>query len=311
VPVYAAVDVGSNSVHLLVAEVVGHRIDPLADESVKLGLGDTVESLGTIPAPDRDILVAELVRYAQRARALGAGGIAFVATQPLRRAADARGVVVAVEEATGVPLHVLGHEEEALLNLLGATSGRAIEQSLAVVDIGGGSTEVVVLDPGEHARSRGLAVGCATLTRSLVAHDPPTAEELTALREAARGAVPDAPPGSPRTMLAVGGTSSNLVKVVAAVGRDRAISRRRLALARRTLAGSPAAAVADRFGITEHRARLLPAGAALLEALLERYELERATAVEAGLREGVVLGLARAGDGWRDRLDALAHGWGA
>ncbi len=251
------------------------------------------------------------MRYAERARALGADRMALVATQPLRGAADARAVVAAVEAATGVAFHVLGHEEEALLNLLGATSGRAIEGSLAVVDIGGGSTEVVVLDPGEHARSQGLAVGCATLTRRLVAHDPPTPEEHAALREAAGRAMLDAPTGSPRTMLAVGGTSSNLVKVVPAAGRDRAISRRRLALARRTLAGAPAAAVAARFGITERRARLLPAGAALLEALLERYALECATAVEEGLREGVILGLAWAGDAWRDRLGALAHGWGA
>ncbi len=110
-------------------------------------------------------------------------------------------------------------------------------------------------------------------------------------------------------MLAVGGTSSNLVKVVPAAGRDRILTRRRLASARRTLEGAPVAAVAARYGIAVRRARLLPAGAALLEALMDRYDVERVSAVEEGLREGVVFALARAGAGWRDRLDALAIGW--
>jgi exopolyphosphatase / guanosine-5'-triphosphate,3'-diphosphate pyrophosphatase len=294
-----------------VAAVDGHRLQPLADESVLLGLGDTVETHGTIPEPHRGELVAELARYAERARELGATGVAIVGTQPIRRAADARAVVMAVEAATGMPLHALEHEEEGLLNLLGATAGRAIDASLAVVDIGGGSCEVVVVDPGAHARSRGLPVGCATLTRQLVLEDPPSADSVAALREHARLAVVDAPNGAPAEMIVVGGTASNLVKVVPAAGRDRALTRRRLAAAYRMLQAAPSDDVAARFGITARRAHLLPAGAALLEALIERYGVERVTAVEEGLREGVVLALARAGWGWRDRLDALAHGWGA
>ncbi len=293
------------------AAVHGHRLDPLTDESVLLGLGDTVETHGAIPEPHRGEVVAELARYAALARELGAQDVVFVGTQPLRRAADARAVVMAVEAATGVPFHVLEHAEEGLLNLLGATSGRRIAASLAVVDIGGGSSEIVVVEPGARGHSGGLSVGCATLSRRWVSHDPPTADEVAALRDAARVAVAAAPPGAPMSMVAVGGTASNLVKVVPAAGRDRILTRRRLGAARRTLVGEPAAAVATRFGITATRARLLPAGAALLEALMDRYGVERVTAVEEGLREGVVLGLARAGAGWRDRLDALAHGWGA
>ncbi len=292
------------------AAVRGHLLEPLVDELVLLGLGDTVDAHGTIPGALRAELVAVLVGYADRARTLGARGVAFVGTQPLRRAADARAVVMAVEASTGVPLHVLEHEEEGLLNLLGATAGRPIEASLAVVDIGGGSIEVVVVEPGVQARSGGLPVGGATLTARHVVHDPPTAEEIALLRAEARLAVLAAPQGAPATMIAVGGTSSNLVKVVPAAGHDRFLTRRRLAATYRMLGAAPAADVASRFGITATRARLLPAGAALLEALMEHYGVERVTAIEEGLREGVVLALARAGAEWRDRLDALANGWG-
>jgi exopolyphosphatase/guanosine-5'-triphosphate,3'-diphosphate pyrophosphatase len=293
-----------------VAAVRGHLVDPLVDESVLLGLGETVETHAAIPEPYRGELVSELARYAGRARELGARHVVFVGTQPLRRAADAAAVVAAVQAATGTPFHVLEHEEEALLNLLGATAGRSVTAALAVLDIGGGSSEVVIVEPGAHARSAGLPVGSAALTRRLVAHDPPTLEEIAALRAAARLAVADAPPGRPVEMLAVGGTASNLVKVVPAAGRDRVLTERRLAAALRTLGGSSAAVLAERHGITAKRARILPAGAAILAALMERYGVERATSVEEGLREGIVLGLARAGSGWRDRLDALAHGWG-
>jgi exopolyphosphatase/guanosine-5'-triphosphate,3'-diphosphate pyrophosphatase len=297
-------------VHLLVAAVERHRVVPLRDESVKLGLGDTVEAHGLIAGPAREELIGELVRYAATARDLGARNVAFVGTQPLRRAADARAVVSAVEAATGVPLYVLGHEEEGLLTLLGATSGRPIGEALAVVDIGGGSSEVVIVEAGARARSVGLPAGGASLSRLLVAHDPPTAAEIAALRAEARHVVGAAPAATPTRMIAVGGTSSNLVKIIPAASRDGVLTRPRLAGAFRTLGGALAADVAARFGITEKRCRILPAGAAILEALMERYGIDRVGALEEGIREGVVLALARGGAAWRDRLDALAHGWG-
>jgi exopolyphosphatase/guanosine-5'-triphosphate,3'-diphosphate pyrophosphatase len=292
-----------------VAAVAGHHVETLVDESAILGLGDVVAAHGAIPEPHRGELVAALVRFATVARDRGALDVVFVGTQPVRRAADARAVVVAVEAASGAPLHVLDHGEEGLLNLLGATGGRAVAEPLAVVDIGGGSSEVVVVEPGSRARAGALAIGGASLTRDLVTHDPPTDGEIAALREAARDHLADAPPGRPTLVLAVGGTASNLVKVVPSAGRDRILTPRRLAAAQRLLAAAPSASIADRFGIRETRARILPAGAAILEALMARYAVGRVRAVEEGIREGVVLALARSGSGWRDRLDDLAHGW--
>jgi exopolyphosphatase/pppGpp-phosphohydrolase len=108
----------------------------------------------------------------------------------------------------------------------------------------------------------------------------------------------------------VGGTASNLVKVVPGVPGDRILTPARLDAAFETLCAASAADIATRFGIRPQRARILAAGAAILEAILARYGMERATASEEGIREGLVLALARAGAGWRDRLDALAHGWG-
>ena len=291
--------------------VDGHRVAPLLDESALLGLGTTVDARGLIPPEVRGPLIATLAAYAAAARGLGAVRIAFVGTEPMRRAADARAVVVAVEDATGVPFHVVDDREEGLLTLLGATSGRVIDSDLLVVDVGGGSTQLVVVGRASRARAIGLRLGGARLTRALVAHDPPTRSEIAALRAAALAALQGGPDAAPTAIVAVGGTASNLVKVVPGVPGDRILTPERLDAAFETLCAAPATDIAARFAIRPERARILAAGAAILEAILARYGLERATASEEGIREGMVLALARAGSAWRDRLEPLAHGWGA
>ena len=283
---------------------------PLADESALLGLGTLVDAGGLIPADARGPLLATLAGCAATARGLGAERIAFVGTEPLRRAADARSVVVAVEAATGVPFHVVDHREEGLLTLLGATSGRAVEADLLVVDIGGGSTQLVLVGPGRRADATGIGIGGARLTAAHVRHDPPTESEIRELRSAAAAAIAAGPAAAPTAIVAVGGTASNLVKVVPGALEDRLVTLDRLVEALAVLRSAPADEVAARCGIRPQRARILAAGAALLEAILERYGVPRATASEEGIREGTVLALARAGAAWRDRLELLAHGWG-
>ena len=291
--------------------VDGHRVVPLLDESALLGLGTLVDARGLIPADARRSLIETLVGYAAAARGLGAERIVFVGTEPLRHAADARDVVVTIDGATGVPFHVVDHREEGLLTLLGATSGRALRADLLVIDVGGGSTQLVVVGPSRRATATGLQVGGARLTQAHVAHDPPTRSEIAALRAAASAAIRAAPHAAPTEIVAVGGTASNLVKIVPGALADRVLTPERLAAAFEVLREASAADVAARFAIRPQRARILAAGAALLEAILDRYGVPRATASEEGIREGTVLALARAGAAWRDRLEALAHGWGA
>ena len=305
----ASVDVGSNSVHLLVAVIAGQRLEPLVDESVLLGLGATVDATGSVGPARRAELVAALVRYVDTARRLGAAAITLVGTEPLRRASDADAVIDEVAQAAGEPLTVLSHEEEAYLTLLGVTSGRRVTSELGIVDVGGGSSEVVLVSPGRPARAGGVQVGSARLTAQVVAHDPPTRGEIAALRAEARARVVDAPDGHPQELVAVGGTSSNLLRVLPASALDRTLTLARLAEALDILATEPAAQASERHAVNLVRARILPAGAAILEALLLRYGLDRLSVSEAGIREGAIIAAARAGDAWRSRLPELAEGW--
>lgn len=306
--VSAAVDVGSNSVHLLVAVVGHHRLEPLVDESVFLGLG-TAADRGLLGAQVRASLVAELVRYGQVARRLGASSITFVGTEPMRRALDAATVIHEVDAASGLPLHVVGHDEEGLLNLLGVTAGRSVRTDLAVIDVGGGSSEFVAVGPGRDAVAFGIPVGGARLTERFVEDDPPSASEVAALRDAAGDLLATAPDARIRELVAVGGTASNLLKVLPAAALDHKLTRRRLADAMAVLMAEPSHEASERHAVNPIRARVLPAGAAILEAVMKRYGLDRLHVSEAGIREGTAHITAYAGACWRDRLRSLAHGW--
>jgi exopolyphosphatase/pppGpp-phosphohydrolase len=305
----AAVDVGANSVHLLVAAVRGHELLPLADESVFLGLGDRVATDGYLGTELRRELVDALARYAQTARALGADEVTFVGTEPIRRAADAATLVHEVEARTGITLHVLDHHEEGILNLLGVTLGYPLGHEIVVADIGGGSSEIILAGPGRRTSTEGLRVGCARLTQDFVRGDPPTDAEIEAMRQEARRIVAGLPDAAPTELIAVGGTASNLLRVLPPSAVDRTLSRRRIAVANAILMVQTSAEAAERHLLREMRARLLPAGAVIADAILERYGADRMRVSEQGLREGLVLATIVAGPSWRDRLESLAAGW--
>jgi exopolyphosphatase/guanosine-5'-triphosphate,3'-diphosphate pyrophosphatase len=294
-----------------VAVVAGHRLEPLVDESVFLGLGDAVHDGTALGEAARGELVATLVRYAETGRRLGAGSVTFLGTEPIRRAADAARIVAEVGAAAEAPLHVLSHEEEAYLMLIGVTEGRPVAHDMLIVDIGGGSSEFALVGPDRPAEAWGLRLGSARLTNLHVTHDPPNADEVEAMTRDAREILVDAPEATPSEIVAVGGTASNLVKVLPAAQLDRTLSPRRLGDIQAVLGTEPAELAAERHLVNPVRAHLLPAGGAIVSAILERYERESVRVSEASLREGAVLAVEHAGPAWRDRLNDLAHGWRA
>ena len=129
------------------------------------------------------------------------------------------------------------------------------------------------------------------------------------MRDAANRVVADAPKAAPADVVAVGGTASNLLKLLPATAVDRMLTRRRITVALAMLAVERSAEAAARHVIRPERARILPAGAVIVDAILEHYGLDRLRVSEGGMREGAVLAAAKAGPAWRDRLPVLVHGW--
>ncbi len=305
----ASVDLGSVSVHLLVAEIAGHRLIPIVDESVFQGLGEAVAQRGHLGAAARADLARILVGYVDSARRLGARQVTLVGTEPIRRSADAARIVAEVASASGAPLHVLTHEEEAFTTLIGVTEGLPVAHETLVVDVGGGSSEFCVVDPTTPPRAVGIRLGAARLTDRFVTHDPATPSEMAAMRAIALEAVDGALEARPVEIVAVGGTASNLLKVLLAGDGERWLTREGIAEASAILGAQPWALAAERYVIRPSRARILVAGAAILDAVLERYGVASLRVSEAGIREGTIVAVDHAGGAWRDRLAELAHGW--
>ena len=183
----AAIDLGSTSVHLLVARPDRTGLVVLHDESTFLGLGAAVDGPGSLGVSGRATLASTVGAYVDLARDIGATDPIVMGTEPLRRLEDATRIVAEVSSRTGVPLAVLEHEEEALLTLVGLTAGQAVRGDLLVVDIGGGSSELVEIGPERLARAAGVRLGAGRLTRSIVDRDPPTREQFDGARSGGRG----------------------------------------------------------------------------------------------------------------------------
>jgi len=306
--VRAAIDCGANSVHVLVAVIGADGASPLLDESTFLGLGKAARRGSLGPAKIGEF-VATVDRYAATARRLGAEQVLVLGTDPFRRARDAATAVEELHRATGLELAALGVDEEALLTLLGVTHGRRLDRSLSVCDIGGGSTEIAILEPHRPPRAVAIHAGSASLPERLNPHDPPTPRDIANLRAAAAVAVRRA--HVPRTdrFVAVGGNSRNLLRLLPSATADRSLTGERLDLILQVLAEQPAAIVADRHGVNPIRAPLLPAGAAILEAIVTQSGIDHVDVIDASAREGLLFAFDEAGDSWRSRLSELATGW--
>ena len=303
----AAIDVGSNSVHLVVGRVGGPdgpALATLVDESVLLGLGDVVDREGHVPVATRDALVETLRRYAGRAAGSGAAHLTLLGTEPLRRASNRSVVQAEVAAAIGEPLHVVSHETEAYLTLLAVTGGMPPDVPLLVVDIGGGSSETILAAPGAQAVVGTMPTGSARLTTALVEHDPPTWFEINALRAEAGRLVAALPVAEPERCVMVGGTASNVIRLLPRPG-DGLITQDGVSTLFETLAMRPADSLVEAFGINRRRAGMLAAGTALIEALMARYRLATVEVMPVSLREGAILARALAGDVWEQQLASL------
>src|SRR5262245_6461962 len=308
----AAIDLGSTSVHLLIARPDRTGLLVIDDESTFLGLGAAADGPGELGTAGRATLASTVGSYVDRARDLGVDAPIVTAAAPLRRLSDATRIVADVSARTGVPLSVLGHEEEALLTLVGLTAGNAVHADLLAVDIGGGSSEIVEIGPERLAKATGIPLGAGRLSRRIVDRDPPTREQFAELTRAAAAAFDWAPSRHPDEVVFVGGTATNLLKLLRRAGdpdRDDRLDRPALETARTIIASGPAELLGATYGIREARIRLLGAGASIIETILDRVGATSGRVVDTGIREGAIIAAERAGSGWRDRLEELAHGW--
>jgi exopolyphosphatase/guanosine-5'-triphosphate,3'-diphosphate pyrophosphatase len=283
----ACIDVGSNTTRLLVAMADGSRLHELFSERTFTRLGSACGRDGEI-ASDKLAEVASVVaRQVRIAHELGAASLRVVATAAVRQAANAPALAAAIAEACGATLEILDGEDEARLAFAGAV-GMLVEPPaglLGVVDVGGGSTELVVGTAAGGVRwSVSLPVGSGTVTASHLPTDPPSAAELARLRRKLASVFEGVAAPRPVRAYAVGGNATSLQRLVGSL----LLEREALARGLQALVTRPAGEIALRLGLHPERARLLPAAILLLDAASRALHAPLQLA-GGGLREGVVL----------------------
>jgi exopolyphosphatase/guanosine-5'-triphosphate,3'-diphosphate pyrophosphatase len=284
----AIVDVGSNSVRLLLAAVEDGRVNQLHRDRVYVRLGDDAYRLGRISSGKLDETREVAGSFAQVARQRGAERLETIVTAPGRQASNGRHLVEALSSATRAPVVVLTAEAEGRLAWEGAVARLDdLPETVAVVDLGGGSCELAVGGTGlGPAWIRSRDVGALRVTRALLPGSPAAKDAKRARREIA--AALDFDPPKPDAALAVGGTARAVGRLVGRRYGPDELEKLTKAIVRR----GPRAVVKG-SGITDERAQTLLGGTLVLAEIARRL----GTGLEVGrggLREGAALALARA-----------------
>ncbi|MFE0702445.1 exopolyphosphatase [Streptomyces sp. NPDC058872] len=300
----AGIDCGTNSIRLLVADVhpdTGDLIE-LDRRMTIVRLGQGVDRTGRLAPEALDRTFAACRAYAGVIKELGAERIRFVATSASRDAENREEFVNGVVEILGVEPEVITGDQEAAFSFTGATGELHGDDRRLVVDIGGGSTEFVVGNAHVEA-ARSVDIGCVRLTERHVRHDPPTAEEVAAIRADVRAALDLAaetvPIDTARTLVGLAGS----VTTVAAIALGlREYDSEKIHHAR--ISAAQVAEVTERLLTSTHEERaaipvihpgrvdVIVAGALVLREVVERVGAAEVVVSEHDILDGIALSVA-------------------
>ncbi|TQJ49410.1 Ppx/GppA phosphatase family protein [Phycicoccus sp. SLBN-51] len=297
------VDVGSNTVHLLVVDA-HHGAQPLPATShkIELRLSEHVTDDGHIDEQGADDLVRFIRECLDVAEDQGVEELVAFATSAIREAPNGEEVLARVREETGTELRVLSGPDEARLTFLAArrwfgwSSG-----TLLVVDIGGGSLELAAGMDEEPDAALSLPLGAGRLTRDLLPGDPPDADTVRAARKSIRARIasdlrPLTKVGAVDRAVGTSKTMRSLARIAGAAPSSegpyaaRSLARSDLADVVELLGRTTAARRAELPGVSASRARQLLAGGLVAEAAMDLLQVERLDICPWALREGIILG---------------------
>ncbi len=299
----AAIDIGTNTIRLLVALPLvadgAVSLQPVADRTATVRLGYGVERTGRLEPERLARAVATVEEFRRVALDHGAATILLAATSAVRDAANGPELRERIAATSGLAVGIIDGAREAALTFAGATAGQPLDGTLLVGDLGGGSLELIAARDGAIQSARSLQLGSGRLTERHIGGDPPDEAAIAAAEADARAilapAVDPALVGRVDRLLLVGGTATSLL--VLAPDGTRTLTRPRLQRARAILTGTPIAQLATATGLDPERVRTMPAGLAIIGAVLDAYGLDAATVSTGGIREGLIIEYVRNGGG--------------
>jgi exopolyphosphatase / guanosine-5'-triphosphate,3'-diphosphate pyrophosphatase len=284
------IDLGTNSTRLLVADVDEGRVDEVARDTTITRLGEGVDErrilLPTAVARVRNVLSG----YRREVERLGAERVLVLATSSVRDAENGEAFLGEIEWSYGFTTRLLSGKEEAELTRRGVAGGRELDPDALVLDIGGGSTELIT------GRERiSIDMGSVRVTERFLHSDPPAREELEAAAQAVRELLPELRPGE---TIGVAGTITSLAALELGEYDPKRIhgyrlSRESVEVQLERLASLPLAERRELPGLDPDRAPVIVAGAVIVAEVMKRYDLDELEVSERDLLHGAALQAAQ------------------
>jgi exopolyphosphatase/guanosine-5'-triphosphate,3'-diphosphate pyrophosphatase len=297
----AVIDIGSNSTRLLVADVEDGRVTPVERRSTVTRLGRGVDLTGRLAAEAIEAACGAVGPYLAKLEEMGAEAVDAIATSAVRDADNGSAFIAELRERFALSARVLDGEEEARLSYLGATSETVPEVPTLVIDIGGGSTEMIVGEGQDIEFHTSLQAGVVRHTERHLVSDPPTPVELEELAADLRGLIEEATLEAPRAEagIAVAGTPTSLAAIeLELVPYDpqrihgHVLKLRSIQRMLSQLASAPLAKRAEIPGLHADRAPTIVAGVVTLVEAMRAFDLERITVSEHDILYGAAIALS-------------------
>ncbi|MGI8587998.1 MAG: Ppx/GppA phosphatase family protein [Chloroflexia bacterium] len=294
-PPFAVADLGSNTVGLLVARTDGRTVEPVLALSAGLRLGAELDGGGEIGPAKIAELISTVQDFKQAAEGAGAETLHLIGTYPIRMAANGEAVCEAIRAATGLPVEVLTTQQEAALAFLAASGDLPERAARAVLDIGGGSVQVVVGRGEEVGESVSLPLGATKLARQFFAAEQPTGGEVDRLAGFLADEIRPAMPGRGERPAGVVGVGGSLRKLPALLGMafDQPMPQDAPERALKLLRALPTPELAAEYEMTPERAASLIPAVLIAREVLRAYGDPSFIVTMQGIRDGAILLLAR------------------
>jgi exopolyphosphatase / guanosine-5'-triphosphate,3'-diphosphate pyrophosphatase len=307
--ILAGIDIGTNTLRLLVAEISPGSFRELYSERRITRLGRDLDRTGALSPDAQERSMQALLGFAEAIRRHDAVHVAAVGTSALRNARNSAEYLVEVKNGTGISISVITGEEEARLTVLGVsralsniTHKDGLPASAFVIDIGGGSTELVVATPEHTPRSASLPLGAVYLTERFIRHDPPSPDEVKLLRHAIKESLDRHSTGiSPDPNSVFIGTAGTITTLAAMDQGLVTYDPNRIngyAMTKTTIdeiiakLGTSTLAQRKAFpGLEQAREDIILAGALVTQEIMEQFGFGTMIVSDWGLREGIVLDL--------------------
>jgi exopolyphosphatase / guanosine-5'-triphosphate,3'-diphosphate pyrophosphatase len=307
----AVIDIGSNTIEVLIARCSPNSVDIIEHQTTMARLGESVDDKGEISSDKFELALMAVHKYQKLAQEHGAEEILAIATEALREARNSQDFINAIKRETGVEVQLISGYSEAVLDFLGATYHYDTFSNVGVLDVGGGSTEIVAAKNDRITWLTSIPIGSGALHDRYLPSDPPKYGEMEAARSYLASQLQMIDISEPPSDLIVTGSSASALLNLARTAfkleeQNDHLSFEDLALCEGLLCALPSEEIAERYQQRIERARILPAGGLIIQAVMQYLHLKEICVSSHGVREGALLAHARYGRQWLEEINSIA-----